>query len=178
MPPCSAVSNTYSAANFHKLHANPKLTTSIRSLVLSSNEASQVILLALFAHNHRDLLERLGLERITDVKLGLRSPEGFDPQRHEPKLWNTQGANRRIVAALEETASSQSGRRIPHKSKGLDNFEHSQMTEAPAENTLDYWEERTYSFTENSERGNESGLTKLAHRLDADGSNVYLALEL
>jgi len=95
--------------HFQKLTRNPE-TDRFRPLFLqSSNDQSQVILLALFAHNHRELLSQLELEDITDVIIVLRSPDGFDPEQHEPKLWNTVGAIRRIVAAVDETSTAQEG---------------------------------------------------------------------
>jgi energy-coupling factor transporter ATP-binding protein EcfA2 len=135
--------------------------------VQSSNEQSQVILLALFAHSHKQLLEQLKLEAIVDVSLVLRSPDGFDPERHEPKLWNTEGAIRRIVAALDETSSSQT----TYKPEAI-------PRNMPADLPLPKeWnptrEERLYSF--NSEPN--GGIHKLARRLESSGDNVYLALE-
>lgn len=134
--------------------------------VQSSNEQSEVILLALFAHGHRTLLEYLALDAIVDVSIVLRSPEGFDPELHEPKLWNTQGGIRRIVAALDETSSSQDSRRSSES-----------VVETPASKesrkTKRFYEDRTYHFAD----GSRTGIHVLARRLDADGDNLYLALE-
>jgi len=97
--------------HFQKLIRNPETDRFRPLFVQSSNEQSQVILLALFAHGHQQLLEHLKLDAIVDVIITLRSPDGFDPERHEPKLWNTEGGIRRIVAALDEASSSQVGSR-------------------------------------------------------------------
>ncbi len=153
--------------HFQKLTRNPE-TDSFRPLfVLSSNEQSQVILLALFAHRHRELTAYMGLEAIDDVSIVLRSPEGFDPERHEPKLWNTEGSIRRIVAALDETASSQDGRR------SVAALEEIPTTTEPRGKSRAYKEERIYHFGEDT-RGR---ISALASRLEASGDNVYLALE-
>ena len=153
--------------HFQKLTSNPE-TDRIRPLfVQSSNEMSQVILLALFAHGHRQLLGHLELEEIIDVRIVLRSPEGFNPELHEPKLWNTEGAIRRIVAALDETSTT-------HDAFGI--------LDIPAEISMDGGlrrhrpakpMERSYRFKE----GPGIGIFALAQRLQAGGDNVYLAME-
>lgn len=153
--------------HFQKLTRNPD-TDSLRPLfVQSSNEQAQVILLALFAHKHQKLLDHLALNSIKDVRIVLRSPDGFDPDRYEPKLWNTVGAIKRIVAALDATASSQSTRRISASVE-----ENPRASESPTKKPA-FSEERTYRF----EEGPQSGIAKLANRLEASGDNVYLALE-
>jgi ABC-type cobalamin/Fe3+-siderophores transport system ATPase subunit len=153
--------------HFQKLTRNPETDRFRPLFVQSSNEQSQVILLALFAHGHHQLLDHLKLEGIIDVRIVLRSPEGFDPERHEPKLWNTEGAIRRIVAALDETSAEQQGLGI---------------LEIPSEISVDGGlrrrriakpMERSYHFGE----GPGVGIFALARRLQAGGDNVYLALE-
>jgi hypothetical protein len=134
--------------------------------VQSSNEQSQVILLALFAHGHHQLLQQLKLEAIVDVSIALRSPEGFDPERHEPKLWNTEGAIRRIVAALDETADRQDARRSAQATV------EERTTREPRLSRRAY-EERRYYFADSA----GSGIHELARRLELGGDNVYLALE-
>jgi energy-coupling factor transporter ATP-binding protein EcfA2 len=142
-------------------------TDRFRPLFLqSSNEQSRVILLSLFAHGHRSLLEQLKLDAIVDVGIVLRSPEGFDPDRHEPKLWNTQGGTRRIVAALEETASAQDTRRGTEAVL-------EEPTTGQTRRAGHPYEDRTYYFDE----GPRSGIHELARRLEASGDNIYLALE-
>lgn len=152
--------------HFQKLLRNPETDRFRPLFVQSSNEQSQVILLALFAHGHRQLLEHLKLSSIVDVSLVLRSPEGFDPERHEPKLWNTEGGTRRIVAALDDTASTQDTRRSAEAV--LEEI----TTSAPRRIKRTH-EDRRYFF----ETGPRSGIHELARRLEASGDNVYLALE-
>lgn len=153
--------------NFQKLTRNPE-TDSFRPLfVQSSNDQSQVILLALFAHGHRHLLERLKLEEILDVIIVLRSPHGFDPEKHEPKLWNMQGAIGRIVAALDETSLTQDLVRV------MDNppeniREGEPPRPRPARRII-----RSYRL----ESGPNRGLDAFAKRLERAGENVYLGLE-
>jgi hypothetical protein len=61
-------------------------------------------------------LDHLGLWDIVNVSLEIRSPDSFNPEKHEPKLWNTEAAVRRIVAAIDE--------RRPHrKAGGITKFE-------------------------------------------------------
>jgi hypothetical protein len=153
--------------HFQKLTQDPK-TDRLRPLfVRSSNDQSQVILLALFAHDHRQLLAYLGLQAISDVRIVLRSPGGYDPERHEPKLWNTEGAIRRVVAALEETSSHQNTVR---RTKHLGEFSSRGPDIARRDTHVD---ERTYHFG-NDKRG---GIKELAGRLERSGDNIYLALE-
>lgn len=134
--------------------------------VQSSNEQSQVILLALFAHGRRQLLERLKLDTILDVSIALRSPEGFDPERDEPKLWNTKGAIRRIIAALDETSSSQDSRRTREPFVEV-------PTQGESSGKKIIHEDRTYFFAD----GSTSGIRELANRLEKSSDNVYLAFE-
>jgi energy-coupling factor transporter ATP-binding protein EcfA2 len=149
--------------HFERLTREPDSDRYRPLFVQTTNAQAQVILLALYAHRHMGLLGRLGLKRVVDVVLVLRSPSGFDPERHEPKLWNTVGAVRRVIAAIDETASSEESRRIERRpAQG-------------AREDLDYTELRTYRFEPGSEGG--SGLMSLAERLARGGDNLYLALE-
>ncbi len=151
--------------HFQKLTRNPETDRFRPLFVQSSNEQSQVILLALFAHGHRELLDRLQLEEIVDVTIVLRSPDGFDPELHEPKLWNAEGAIRRIVAAIDETSTDQRGLGILEiPNEFLPNGRRRRLFKPM---------ERSYHFGEDS--GKE--INALAQRLQADGDNVYLALE-
>lgn len=149
--------------HFERLTREPESDRYRPLFVQTTNAQAQVILLALYAHRHMGLLDRLGVKRVVDVVLVLRSPSGFDPVRHEPKLWNTVGAVRRVIAAIDETASSQESRRIDRRpAQG-------------ARKDLDYTELRTYRFEAGSEGGR--GLVSLAERLARGGDNLYLALE-
>ena len=106
-----------------------------------------------------------------DVSLVLRSPDGFDPELHEPKLWNTVGAVRRIVAAIDETATSQESQRSDEMVQGW---------VVPTERALQkpselpaYFEQCVFHFSD----GPRTGIRDLARRLSASGDNLYLALE-
>ncbi len=153
--------------HFQKLTRNPETDRFRPLFVQSSNEQSQVILLALFAHGHKHLLGHLKLDAIEDVRIVLRSPHGFDPEKHEPKLWNTEGAIRRIVAALDDTSTA------------IDTFS---QQEYPPEISMEGGQrryrkakpvERVYRLTD----GPNNGLLAFARRLELAGENVYLALE-
>jgi len=98
-----------------------------------------------------------------DVSLKLRSPETFNPERHEPKLWGTEGAVRRIVAAIDETAFAQDSRRL-NKARS---------ESSPEEVT--YSETRTYWFRDGSQA--DGSIRHLADRLARSNDNLYLALE-
>lgn len=149
--------------HFERLTREPESDRYRPLFVQTTNAQAQVIVLALYAHGHTGLLDRLGLKRLVNVVLYLRSPSGFDPARHEPKLWNTVGAVRRVVAAIDETASSEESRRIERRP----------VEEAREE--LDYTEQRAYSFDPVSQGA--KGLKSLADRLARGGDNLYLALE-
>jgi ABC-type cobalamin/Fe3+-siderophores transport system ATPase subunit len=137
--------------------------------VQSSNEQSKVILLALFAHQKKQLLEQLKLDAIVGVSIVLCSPDGYDPEQHEPKLWNTKGAIRRIVAAVDETSTDQQGLGI------LDIPAEISMDGGPRRRRIPKPMERTYLFEEDVRRG--TGIHELARRLELSGDNIYLALE-
>jgi hypothetical protein len=121
-------------------------------------------LLALFAHRQLPFLKYLGLTDVVNVSLELRSPPGFDPKKHEPKLWNTEGAVRRIVAAIDEMALSQQSRRH-NKVQGEDS----------SQEEIAYSETRTYQFGDGIHT--KHSITNLADRLTRSGDNLYLALE-
>jgi ABC-type lipoprotein export system ATPase subunit len=160
--------------HFQKLTRKPETDRYRPLFVFSSNRQSEVILLALFAHDRRDLLDRLRLEAIVDVSVVLQSPAGFNPELHEPKLWNTEGAIRRIVAAIDETATSQER---PQRMLFLDEpaeLSHvSRTSGSSAERPSRFVEERVYRF----EGKGGSALRKLADRLAKGRDNVYQALE-
>lgn len=153
--------------HFQKLTRNPETDRFRPLFVQSSNEQSQVILLALFAHNHRELLDRLQLEGIVEVTVVLRSPDGFDPEEHEPKLWNTVGAIRRIVASLDATSTTHDAFGVLEISREMS------MDGGPGRRRLPIPMERSYHFKD----GPGGGIDTLAQRLQAAGDNVYLALE-
>ena len=153
--------------HFQKLTRSPETDRFRPLFVQSSNEQSQVILLALFAHGHRELLDRFQLEEIMDVTIVLRSPDGFDPELHEPKLWNTVGAIRRIVAALDETSMAQKGLGILEIPAELS------VDGGPRRRRISKPMERSYHFGVVT----SDGINALARRLQAGGDNVYLALE-
>lgn len=153
--------------HFQKLTRNPDTDRFRPLFVQSSNEQSQIILLALFAHGYRELLDPLKLEGIADISIVLRSPEGFNPIQHEPKLWNTEGAIRRIVAALDATAIFQDSIQL------AEILEEEVEISAPVKKKRPRPEKRIYHFGGDT-RG---GLGELARRLQASRDNVYLALE-
>lgn len=149
--------------HFQRLTRKPETDRYRPLFVESSNAQSQVILLALFAHGHAKFLEHLGLKKAVNVSLVLRSPQGFNPEQHEPKLWNTIGAVRRIVAAINETAFSEESRR------------HDKIRDEGTTEGVAYSETRTYHFSDDHQ--GENGIRNLADRLSKSGDNLYLALE-
>lgn len=153
--------------HFQKLTRNPETDRFRPLFVQSSNEQSQVILLALFAHGHKHLLDHLKLEDIEDVKIVLRSPDGFDPELHEPKLWNTEGVVRRIVAALDETSTTHDAFGILDIPPEI-SMEGGLRRHRPAKPM-----ERSYRLANDPNKG----LYAFARRLELAGENVYLALE-
>lgn len=146
--------------HFQRLTRNPD-TDSFRPLfVESTNQQAHTILLALYAHRHEHFLSHLGITEAMDVSVVLRSPKNFDPNSDEPKLWNTVGAVRRIVAAIDETSASQESWR--DKEERDDEIYYGAET-------------RTYRF-ENDPLKPKS-ICDLAERLSKSGDNLYLALE-
>jgi len=150
--------------DFQRLTRKPDTDKYRPLFVETRNEQSDVILLALFAHRQLSFLNHLGLTDVMNISLELRSPQGFDPKKHEPKLWNTEGAVRRIVAAIDETAFSQQSRRLSKV-----------QAEDSTEEEVTYSETRTYQFRDGLH--GEHSITDLADRLARSGDNLYLALE-
>jgi IS5 family transposase len=150
--------------DFQQLTRKPETDNYRPLFVESSNEQSDVILLALFAHRQMSLLNHLGLRDVVNLSLELRSPQTFDPARHEPKLWNTEGAVRRIVAAIDETAISQESRRL-NKAR----------SESSPEEVM-YSETRTYWFRDGSQA--DGSIRHLADRLARSNDNLYFEQEI
>jgi energy-coupling factor transporter ATP-binding protein EcfA2 len=130
--------------------------------VESTNEQSQIILLSLVAHGHKEFLRLLRVIDAVDVSLVLRSPAGFDPEVHEPKLWNTEGAVRRIVAAIDETANVQETTRPD------------ELNADRTDDAVGYTETRTYKFSDEIEG---KTIRDLARRLVRSGDNLYIAFQ-
>lgn len=148
--------------HFERLTRKPETDKHRPLFVQSSNEQSQIILLALFAHGHTTLLDRLGIKDLVNVSLVLRSPQGFDPTLHEPKLWNTVGAARRVLGAIDETAFME------------DSVRHTKQDSIDIGATNPYGETRTYRFSDSNPR---QSIRQLADRLAKGGDNLFLALE-
>ncbi|HKR65954.1 MAG TPA: AAA family ATPase [Thermoanaerobaculia bacterium] len=157
--------------HFQLLTRKPETDRYRPLFVFSSNRQAEVILLALFAHDGRELLDRLRLDSIVDVSISLRSPAGFDPTKHEPKLWNTAGAIRRIVAAIDATATSQ-GRPASMfiRDEAAELSDVSAELEESVASAPDSVEDRVYNFA-------HGALRELARRLAKGNDNVYQALE-
>lgn len=168
---CQRVRNliTRYQRHFQKLTLDPDTDNHRPLFVESRNEQSQTILLALFAHKKRDLLDRLGLLEVTDISLVLRSPQGFDPDQHEPKLWNTTGLVRKIVAAINDTAQSQTSSRTTNSQIS------STGAEQPSLISTVYRDTRTYRFSDAQHKGHT--IFDLADRLSKGGENLYQAFE-
>jgi predicted ATP-dependent endonuclease of OLD family len=145
--------------HFERLTRSPETDRYRPLFVESTNHQSQIILLALIAHQHQELLSRLRIVDAVDVYIVLRSPGNFDPQLHEPKLWNTEGAVRRIVGAIDETAESEESVR-----------QEVETSEALSD-AAGYSETRTYKF------GTTGTLRDLARRLERGNDNIYLAFQ-
>ena len=128
----------------------------------SSNQHAQIILLALVAHGEREFLTKLRISNAVGISIVLRSPKSFDPKLHEPKLWNTQGAVRRIIAAIDEIAESQESLR--QQSDGMD----------ASSDLAEYTETRTYRFNDAVTGHN---IRDLAGRLARSDDNLYVAFQ-
>jgi energy-coupling factor transporter ATP-binding protein EcfA2 len=149
--------------HFHKLTRDPESHHFRPLFVESSNQQAQIILLALFAHNHQDFLKNLSVQSVVNVSLVLRSPDQFNPERDEPKLWGTKGLVGLAIAAIDATGEIQSDYRT-EKKRPADVIE-----------SLSYTETRTYFFSDDKSGG--KSIHDLAARLAKDNDNLYLVLE-
>jgi energy-coupling factor transporter ATP-binding protein EcfA2 len=156
--------------HFQKLTREPDMDSHRPLFVESSNQQAEVILLALFAHRKHEFLRHLSVQDALDVSLVLRSPEQFNPEIDEPKLWGTEGAVRRIIAAIDDTAEGQESRRAVRSFKPVKFQDALLIDESPH-----YTETRTYHFGEDGV--GRQPITALANRLEKNGDNLYLALE-
>lgn len=149
--------------HFRTLARDPETDRHRPLFVESNNQQAEVILLALFAHRKQEFLQHLSAREAVDVSLVLRSPEQFNPEIDEPKLWGTEGAVRRIIAAIDDTAEGQ-------ESRSLVKTDADDLSEFPR-----YIATRTYRFGD--EGLGWKPISALATRLENSGDNLYLALE-
>ncbi len=160
--------------HFRQITGSPDADSLSPLFLRSSTDQAQRILLALYGHRRSVLLARLHVSRVTDIRIIVRSPAYFDPAVHEPQLWGTSGAVRRVLAALNDCAEGvESQRRIKsRKLKGPVG----QTSLFDLNNEMNsYQETRTYRFTS---EGNHGSIHTVADRLaKAQGDNLYLALE-
>jgi len=151
--------------HFQRLTREPETDAYRPLFVRSSNQQAQVILLALIAHRHQSLLQRLRIRGVDNITVVLRSPKNFDPNKDEPLLWNTVGAVRRIVAAIDDSANSRESNRLSKAEPETDR----------PDNEDAYTETRSYHFIDRDYE--RKGIGQLAERLSRIGDNLYQALE-
>ena len=75
-----------------------------RLFVFSDVDQAEICLLGLFAHRHRDILDRLSLSGMDNFKITLNPPDSFSPEKDDPSLWGTKGAIRDFLADLDNYA--------------------------------------------------------------------------
>lgn len=131
--------------------------------VLSTNHKARLILLALIVHRHTDFLRRIGVVGAQNIKIELQSPDGFDPNEHEPILWGTTGKIGKNIAALNDTALEMDRERRLFQSPNEIAKSGSSMREY-----------RTYTFPDSFGPADASDLRR---RLETGHDNLYLALE-
>jgi energy-coupling factor transporter ATP-binding protein EcfA2 len=148
--------------HFGNLTRSPETDRFHPLFVESSNQHAQIILLALIAHSEREFLTKLRISNAVGISIVLHSPKYFDPQIHEPKLWNTEGGVRRIIAAIDEIAESQESQR----KQSDDPDSSSELAK--------YTETRTYRFSDAMTGHN---IRDLAGRLAKNNDNLYVAFQ-
>ena len=181
---CARVTDLIDAygRHFRKLTRDPNADSLAPLFLYSSTDQAQRILLALYAHRRPALLSRLHVARVTDIRITVRSPTLFDPALHEPQLWGTSGAVRRILAGLNESAQGfQSQRDEKSRNEGANQrlltacMNDKEKARVIDEEVKFYQETRTYRFADDGDKGT---IHSLADRLaKAQGDNLYLALE-
>lgn len=80
-----------------------------QSFAFSTIEQAERVLVGLFAHRYDRILEAVNIREFGDTRIYLRSPETFDPDKHERRFWNTEGAVREFLADIENYAFDSTG---------------------------------------------------------------------
>lgn len=172
---CERVSELIEAyrQHFRKITSHPDADSLAPLFLCSSTDQAQRILLALYSHRRLTLLSRLQVARVSGIRISVRSPAYFDPAVHEPQLWGTSGAVRRVLAALNDCADSVDSQRRAKSRRPVDQQVQTTLFDVDDEEL--YQETRTYRF---ADEGYKGSIHSLADRLaKAQGDNLYLALE-
>lgn len=162
-------------SHFHRSAGDRDLDVRLPLFVQASNEQAKSILLALFAHGESKVLNLLRIERLTEVSITVRSPQGFDPDVDEPKLWNTQGFVREAINAFSDTSDWQDD--TPNQAEELPLLvADDSLRERPRRSRMpSYREDRTYRYE--SRGGANNSFLGLGERLAGLRTNLYLALQ-
>jgi predicted ATPase len=72
-----------------------------RNFIFSDIDQAKKILVSLVAHKHEALLNKIDVERIERLKITIRPPRNFDKESIDITLWDTKGAIRHFLSALE-----------------------------------------------------------------------------
>lgn len=75
-----------------------------RQFVFSDISQAEWILLGLFAHRHRALLDELGIGELGELKLTLQAPDAYDPDEDDPSFWGLEGGFRGFLADIASLA--------------------------------------------------------------------------
>lgn len=150
--------------SFRQLVQKPEHDNFRPLFVLSNNQQARHILLSLIAHRQVGFLGRLNISGAQNIKIVLKSPEGFDSTKDEPLLWGTVGKLRKNIAALDETANLSESVRIEKP-----------ISQGRSARDSSFTETRTYTYLDNFQSNNiEKGLKR---RLESGRDNLYLVLE-
>ncbi len=128
-----------------------------RNFVFSDIDQAKWVLLSLIAHKHTELLKKLSVAGAKNLKITVRPPRNYNPNSEDIKFWDTTGATRDFLAALDNYA--------------VDSVEKRHDT-----GDLFITEERRYDFYLSDFDGEEQ-LEKVAASLSSKRTNLYSMLQ-
>lgn len=102
---CDRTKNLIHKYNRH-YHLNLKVEAESleRLFVFSDIDYAEWCLLGLFAHCHKDLLDRLSLRGMGEFRITLMPPKTYSIEKDEPIYWGTKGAIRDFIADIDNSA--------------------------------------------------------------------------
>lgn len=133
-----------------------------RNFVFSDIEQAKKILVSLVGHKHKALLEKIDVRSVERLKITVRPPRTYDKNSSDFTLWDTKGAIRHFLSALENYSDDSNEKR----------------KEVEKEEVIEFVvESRRYDFLLHDKRHIEK-FNKMAYdELHRNGTNLYSMLQ-
>ncbi|MEI6894351.1 MAG: AAA family ATPase [Colwellia sp.] len=137
-----------------------------RNFVFSDIDQAKKILISLVGHKHEKLLDKIDVASIERLKITLKPPRNFKHDSSDFILWNTKGAIRHFLSALENYSDDRSEKRKKVDEDLFEEVEEKFLIES-----------RRYDFYLH-DKDNIEKFNKMAYKeLHLNGTNLYSMLQ-